>query len=343
VATGTEVLNAGRDGHAVLFYREEQELAERVGEHLLSAVRDGGLAVVIATPDHRRSFERRLAGAGIDVAAALERGSYVALDASEAIRGFMVSGWPDPASFWRVISPLVRQAAKAGQPVRLFGEMVWLLWDAGLVNAAIEVEALWNELGHQYSFSLLCAYPAPPVGTGLRLDALTEVCRLHTEVVGGPPEPVDRERERQLSSPPGDAEVLRYRADLAGVRSFAAARARRAGLPPRRVGDLVIAVSELAANTLAHTSGPGSLALWVTDSEVICQIHDLGEITDPLAGKLRPDPVADGGGRGLWVVHQLCDRVEIGTGSAAPTIRVHMRLSAPDGHYDSTPGLRPAS
>ena len=357
MATGTEVLNAGRGGHVVLFYREEQELAERVGEHLLSAVRDGGLAVVIATPDHRRSFERRLAGAGIDVAAALERGSYVALDASEAIRGFMVSGWPDPASFWRVISPLVRRAAKAGQPVRLFGEMVWLLWDARLVNAAIEVEALWNELSHQYSFSLLCAYPAQPAGTGTRLDALAEVCRLHTEVIGGPPEPVDgppepvdgppepvdRERERQLSNPPGDAEVLRYRADLTGVRSFAAARARRAGLPPRRVGDLVMAVSELAANTLAHTSGPGSLALWVTDSEIICQIHDLGEITDPLAGKLRPDPVADGGGRGLWVVHQLCDRVEIGTGSAAPTIRVHMRLSAADGHYDSTPGQRPAS
>jgi anti-sigma regulatory factor (Ser/Thr protein kinase) len=325
-----------------LFYRDEQELAERVSQYLLPAVQDGGLAVVIAMPDHRRSFERRLAAAGIDVAAELERGHYVALDASEAMRGFMVSGWPDPASFWQVISPLVRQAAKAGQPVRLFGEMVWLLWDAGLVNAAIEVEALWNELGHQYPFSLLCAYPAQPVSAGPHLDALTEVCRVHTEVIGGPPKPADQERERLLSSPPGDAEVLRYRADLAGVRSFTAARARRAGLPPRRVGDLVIAVSELAANTLAHTSGPGSLVLWVTGSEVICQIHDLGEITDPLAGKLRPDPVADGGGRGLWVVHQLCDLVEIGAGPAGPTIRVHMQLSAPDGHHDSTPGQRPA-
>jgi anti-sigma regulatory factor (Ser/Thr protein kinase) len=329
VATGTEVLDAGRSRHAVLFYRDEQELAERVSEYLLSAVRDGGLAVVVATSDHCRSFEQRLADAGIDVTAALERGSYVALDASEAMRGFMVSSWPDPASFRRVISPLIRRAAKAEQPVRVFGEMVWLLWDAGQVNAAIEVETLWNELGHQYPFSLLCAYPAQPVSAGPHLDALTEVCSLHTEVIGGPPKPVNRERERPLSSPPGSADVLRYRADLAGVRSFVAARARRAGLPPRRVGDLVTAVSELAANTLAHTSGPGSLALWVTGSEVICQVHDPGEITDPLAGKLRPDPAADGGGRGLWVVHQLCDLVEIGTGSAHPTIRVHMQLSAP--------------
>jgi hypothetical protein len=66
--------------------------------------------------------------------------------------------------------------------------MVSLLWDAGLVSAAIEVEAMWNELGGQYPFSLLCAYPAQPVSCAHHLDALTEVCRAHTHVIGGPPE-----------------------------------------------------------------------------------------------------------------------------------------------------------
>jgi len=54
------------------------------------------------------------------------------------------------------IATALRQAAEAGRPVRVFGEMVWLLWDAGLIDAAIEVEAMGNELGAQYSFSLLC-------------------------------------------------------------------------------------------------------------------------------------------------------------------------------------------
>ena len=89
---------------------------------------------------------------------------------------------------WQAISPLLRQAAKAGQPVRVFGEMVSLLWDAGLIDAAIEVEAMWNELGGQYPFSLLCAYPAQPVSCAHHLDALTEVCRVHTQVTGAPPE-----------------------------------------------------------------------------------------------------------------------------------------------------------
>lgn len=188
MATGTEVLDVGRRDHVVLFYRDEQELTERVTRYLLPAIEVGGVAIVVATPEHRRSFERYLAGVGVDAAPACARGAYLALDASETMRGFMVADWPDPAGFWQAISPMLRQAAKAGRPVRVFGEMVSLLWDADLVDAAIEVEAMWNELGAHYPFSLLCAYPAQPAACGHQLDALTEVCRAHTQVTGAPPE-----------------------------------------------------------------------------------------------------------------------------------------------------------
>jgi len=190
VTTRIEVPKAARGGHVVLFYRDEEELAGSVSEFLQPAVTDDdGTAIVIATPDHRRSFEERLAGAGVDVAAARARGSYLEFDANETIRGFMVGDRPDPAGLWQVASPLLRQAAQAGQPVLVFGEMVSLLWDAGLVSAAIEVEGMWNELGGQHLFSLLCAYPARPVTCSHYLDALTEVCRTHSEVTGSPPEP----------------------------------------------------------------------------------------------------------------------------------------------------------
>jgi hypothetical protein len=189
VATGTEV-RSGRGEHVVLFYQDEQELAAQVSGHLFPALTGGdGTAIVVATPDHRRSFAAHLAGAGVDVAAARARGSYLELDANKTIRSFMVGDHPDPAALWQAVSPLLRQAAEAGQPVLVFGEMVSLLWDAALVHAAIEVEEMWNELGSQYPFSLLCAYPARPVTCSHYLDALTEVCHAHTEVTGSPPEP----------------------------------------------------------------------------------------------------------------------------------------------------------
>jgi hypothetical protein len=171
----------------VLFYRDGGELAGQVSGYLLEAIGAGGVAVVIATPAHRGAIASALARAGADVAAAQAAGRYVALDAIATMNQFMVGGWPSAASFWQVISPLIGRAAQAGAPLRVFGEMVALLWDFGQVNAAIEVEAMWNELAAQYPFSLLCGYPADSVRGEAHQDALAEVCRVHAAVVGDTP------------------------------------------------------------------------------------------------------------------------------------------------------------
>ena len=83
-----------------------------------------------------------------------------------------------------MIGGLIRQAGTGGRPVRAYGEMVALLWDDGLVNAAIQLEEMWNELGRRHSFSLFCGYPAGSVTRDGHLDAFAAVCRLHREVVG---------------------------------------------------------------------------------------------------------------------------------------------------------------
>jgi MEDS: MEthanogen/methylotroph, DcmR Sensory domain len=179
------VLSAGPRDHAVVFYRGN-ELVDLVGEYLLTAVKDGGVAIVVAAPDHRMWLNAWLTRAGVDLAAARSTGSYLVLDADETMRRFMVNGYPDPAAFWQAISPVLTSSTGRRGPVRFFGEMVSLLWDAGLVSAAIEVEALWNEMARQYPFSLLCAYRAGSVTGEEHSDGLAQVCAAHTSVVAGP-------------------------------------------------------------------------------------------------------------------------------------------------------------
>jgi len=99
----------------------------------------------------------------------------------------MVADWPDPASFWRAISPPIRRATEAFKTVCVLSEMVALLWDSGEVNAGIEVEAMWSELAAQYPFSMLCAYPVPSVSGDHHQDSLAEVCRVHTSAAGAIP------------------------------------------------------------------------------------------------------------------------------------------------------------
>jgi anti-sigma regulatory factor (Ser/Thr protein kinase) len=120
--------------------------------------------------------------------------------------------------------------------------------------------------------------------------------------------------------------MITYRYDLARVREFVRVQAGKAGLSAFRTGDLVIAVSELAANTLQHTQGSGSLHIWVEPGEMVCEIHDDGLIADPFVGRIRPEATA-GHGHGIWVVRQLCDAVDIRSDSDGTTIQLRMRIA----------------
>jgi len=116
-----------------------------------------------------------------------------------------------------------------------------------------------------------------------------------------------------------------YRSDLAQVRSLVLQYARQVGLAEDRANDLMLAVSEVAANTLRHTQSAGTLALWSNADEIVCEIHDEGTITDPEVGRHKPAADASGG-HGLWIVRKVCDLVELTSDANGTTVRMHMTL-----------------
>jgi MEDS: MEthanogen/methylotroph, DcmR Sensory domain len=181
---GIEVLGTGRD-HVAAFYESDADLADQVYEHLFGA-EEPSTAILVASAEHRRLIADRMTRAGLDVSAAVADGSFVAVDARSALAGFTVGGWPDAAAFWQTMSPVVKRAEARPGAVRVFGEMVALLWDAGQADAAVELEALWNELAQQYSFSLLCAYPADARAAADDADDLSHVLAAHSAVMRAP-------------------------------------------------------------------------------------------------------------------------------------------------------------
>jgi anti-sigma regulatory factor (Ser/Thr protein kinase) len=133
-----------------------------------------------------------------------------------------------------------------------------------------------------------------------------------------------------------DSMSYTYTTDLGAIRAVVQRYAIEAGLTEARAIDLVLAVSEVAANTVKHARSPGSLTIWYDAREIVCQIHDEGVITDPLAGHRQPSLDALGG-HGLWIVNQVCDQVELQSDETGTTIRLHMNLPA------ATPGHDPVS
>jgi hypothetical protein len=175
------------DAHSVLFYGDDSELAARAGEPLLGALTSGGTAIVIATPAHRELIGRWLTAAGADLPAAAAAGRYLTRDARETMASLIVGSWPSPAGFWQAINPLIQRAAATAPPVRVFGEIVALLWESGQLGAALELEALWNELAAHYPFGLVCGYSAGTIGGRDRGDALAELCEAHAGTLGDAP------------------------------------------------------------------------------------------------------------------------------------------------------------
>ena len=110
--------------------------------------------------------------------------------------------------------------------------------------------------------------------------------------------------------PPGAAAFDFNKENLSDLRSLVALCARKAGLSEDRSVELVLAVNEIATNSLIHGGGRGSLLAWSVPGGFVCDIRDKGDIADPLVGRRRPSAFHDGG-RGLWLANQLCELVQI--------------------------------
>jgi anti-sigma regulatory factor (Ser/Thr protein kinase) len=227
-------------------------------------------------------------------------------------------------------------ARGVGEPVsprRSAAELVECQLHEALLNVAFPPQPAWT---------LLCPYDTQ----ALDAEAVAEARRTHpflrrgTETATsvdfarngygcGPGAPSAPWQFRDpLPEPPADPSTVELAigdTSLSAVRHQVSLHASEAGASPTRAGELALAVSELATNSLRHGGGHGRLRLWLDRGNLVCEVADQGHITDPLAGRRRPNR-RQLHGRGLWLVHQLCDLVQIRTAPGGTVVRVQMQL-----------------
>jgi anti-sigma regulatory factor (Ser/Thr protein kinase) len=214
--------------------------------------------------------------------------------------------------------------------VRGIGEPIWAGRSAAELDECHRHEALLNlAFDGDRAWSLMCPYNTTALSDGV----LSEAEHNHPVLSGG------RERSTEysydsvavgvfeggLERPAGKPQVLIFTLQrLAEVRRLVADHATRAGLDAQRASDLVVAASEVAANSLRHGGGEGRLEIWhPEDDALVCDFRDSGRIENPLVGRERP-PADQASGRGLWLVNQLCDLVQIRSDRGGTLIRLQM-------------------
>ncbi|MGB9184934.1 MAG: MEDS domain-containing protein [Solirubrobacteraceae bacterium] len=285
--------------HVVQFYEHESELAQTAGRYLSDAAQAGAVAIGIATEAHRHAFVAEFEAAGVDSAKARRDGRLILLDAATTLASFMPEGRIDREQFRQVVGSVIRQAGETGRPVRAYGEMVALLWDAGDVLATIELEKLWNELGRELEFSLLCGYHSQSVQEDEHAEALRQVCHLHSAVL---PTPAHDDSDAWRSA--GTEVSAQFPAERDAPRSarhFVADALGRWGYADGLVDDAKLLVTELATNAVVHARSTFSVVARTGGPGVRVSVHD----ASPVEPTLRDgDPTAQSG-RGLQLVAAL--------------------------------------
>jgi anti-sigma regulatory factor (Ser/Thr protein kinase) len=288
-------------GHAVHFYEHDAELAEGVGSLLVRALADGSVVIVIATERHRQAFDAELIAAGIDVVEAAETGALVTLDAATTLARFMRDGQVDAEEFDAVIGALVRRVAQTGKAICAYGEMVGLLWDAGDVLGAIELERCWNDLGREVGFLLHCGYHSACLAVPAHEEALAEVCRLHDTVV---------HKHEVAGQLPAQSESPR------AARGLITDALRRWGLDKELVADAQLVVTELATNAVVHARTAFSVHVRHDASAVRISVTD-SSCAEPSLGNPAQHDLS---GRGLWLVSRLASRWGVEPTHAGKTV-----------------------
>jgi len=278
--------------HQALLYRDDRELAVSAGAFLREGLAADGPALVVT---EARTIAVLRAALGTD-AGAVQFADMASVGPNPARiiplwRRFLDDhggvGWGVSAPVWPGRSP------------------------AELVECHVHEALLDVAFADAPGFRLLCPYDA-----GRLEPAVVAQARAAHERAD-----VGQLLAEPLDPPPGAPLRLTFRR-LWPVRHFVGGEAVAAGLDGPTVADVVLAVDEVAANSLRHGGGEGTVAVWTEPGALVCEVTDRGRLADPLVGRRAPvDGQIDG--RGLWMANQLCRLLQLRSNAGGTTVRLH--------------------
>jgi anti-sigma regulatory factor (Ser/Thr protein kinase) len=316
-AAPTSSPHVHRDGfrHEALLYSGPEEFLSGALAFIEQGLEADEPMLVVVSADKIRRLRRKL-GAGADRVHFADMAD-VGLNPARII----------PA--WR---EFVDRHSGPGSHLRGIGEPIWAGRSAAELVECQRHESLLNlAFADAAGFRLLCPYDLDT----LEPAVIEEAHRSHPvllEATGGerestdyrPVEIVAEPFAEPLPEPPPSAPEQPFEAGkLDDVRHFVAEQAAAARLSRPRTYDLVLAVNEVATNSIRHGGGHGCVRMWVDGDTVVCEVHDEGHIDLPLIGRQRPGP-GQVGGHGMWLANQLCELVQIRSFPGGSVVRLHL-------------------
>jgi anti-sigma regulatory factor (Ser/Thr protein kinase) len=256
-------------------------------------------------------------------------------DAGSIMYADMATLGRNPARIIPVWRDFLDAHAGRDRPVRGVAEPIWAARSPAEIVECQRHEALLNvAFAGSPGWQLLCPYDVDTLDAGV----LYEAARSHPYLSGRGgstpsgafrgPLSADVHRDTPLPEPARCLESMEFTSgQLRVLRAVTGARVEQFGMDAESVEDFVLAVHEIAVNSVTHGGGAGSYRLWREGRALVCEIRDSGALDDPLAGRLPPAPESPRG-RGLWIANQICDLVQVRTLPSGCVVRLHFTLDS---------------
>jgi anti-sigma regulatory factor (Ser/Thr protein kinase) len=302
--------------HEALFYAGRDDFVRRTGAFLRDAVEAEEPALVVVDAAKIAVLREELG----DAAGGVQFADMADVGANPAR---IIPAWRE---FVTRQAPTGRRLRGIGEPIRperSAAELVECERHESLLNVAFAGSPSWW---------LLCPYDTEALDPAVLEEARRTHPFVHED--GFSRESADyyglsasgAPFAEPLPEPPASALELAFGdGPLDALRWLVGRAAAAAGLDTSRAADFVLAVHELATNTVRHGGGRGTLRLWREPDALVAEVSDAGRLDQPLAGRERP-LAGQPGGRGLWLVNQLCDLAQIRCFPAGTVVRLHMQL-----------------
>ena len=181
-ATGDFWNGIGPGDHVVQIYDNDHTYLNFLEGFVAAGFAANDCVLVIATEKHLNSLENRLRFKGYNVFELKLQDQYVALDARETLAEFMINNWPDEVLFAHVMSQHIAKAGSKKRKVRVFGEMVSILWVEGNRGATVQLEHLWDKMCKRETLSLFCAYPQSIIPQST-LESIFDICEIDPQLI----------------------------------------------------------------------------------------------------------------------------------------------------------------
>jgi len=210
--------------HIVYSYADDSDLVIAVTLFASAGLAKKEAVILVVTAIHADAIRQRLEHEGFKTQELQESGWLQFADAQDVLASFLLDGRIDEQRFKTGVGSMIdaaRQHRGPTRPVRVFGEMVDLIWISN-PEATLRLEQLGNEVIESHSVTVLCAYslggskptslPAPLVACHSRALSVAPaehrskiVFKLHRSCVAIR---CEKDHRQVVTIPAGDSVIL---------------------------------------------------------------------------------------------------------------------------------------